>query len=67
MTDGMFQELTLADLFHLPYGFMVTQRVGFDIFKNYPNTQRWWNDISSRESWKAVLAESAEARKAMGK
>ncbi|KAI0696179.1 glutathione transferase [Cytidiella melzeri] len=48
-------ELTLADLFHLPYGTRLQQEAGFDIFgEDKPNVARWWKDISSRESWQAV-------------
>ncbi|KAI0696180.1 glutathione transferase [Cytidiella melzeri] len=48
-------ELTLADLFHLPYGARLEQDVGLDIFgEDKPNVVRWWKDISSRESWQAV-------------
>ncbi|KAF8516155.1 glutathione S-transferase-like protein [Hysterangium stoloniferum] len=45
-------EVTLADLFHLPYGSVLVQ-AGVDIFST-PNVKRWWNDISSRPSWQAV-------------
>ncbi|KAI0092235.1 glutathione transferase [Irpex rosettiformis] len=48
-------KLTVADLFHLPYGAVVSA-AGFDIFNETkrPNLARWWKDISSRESWQAV-------------
>ncbi|KAF9268186.1 glutathione S-transferase [Marasmius fiardii PR-910] len=48
-------ELTMVDLFHLPYGQWVTQ-AGSDILPNGPwkNVSRWWNEISSRQSWKQV-------------
>ncbi|EIM90667.1 glutathione S-transferase-like protein [Stereum hirsutum FP-91666 SS1] len=46
-------QITLADLFHLPYGFMLGQ-AGYDIMTQKPNVARWWNDITSRPSWKAV-------------
>ncbi|KDQ14617.1 hypothetical protein BOTBODRAFT_109850 [Botryobasidium botryosum FD-172 SS1] len=46
--------LTLADLFHLPYGYDLG-RNGFDLMTSYkPNVARWWNEISELESWKAV-------------
>jgi len=45
-------EITLADLFHLPYGYRLV-KAGFDIFST-PNLKRWWDDISSRPSWQAV-------------
>ncbi|KAL5522170.1 hypothetical protein ACEPAF_2027 [Sanghuangporus sanghuang] len=49
-------ELTLADLLHLPNGSIITDRVGFKGLKATPNVARWWKDISSRESWKSVEA-----------
>ncbi|KAG8741697.1 hypothetical protein FRC10_002570 [Ceratobasidium sp. 414] len=48
-----FQHITLADLFHLPYGHFVNQ-IDPTLFGSKPNLKRWWDDISSRESWKAV-------------
>ncbi|KAH8113202.1 glutathione S-transferase [Phellopilus nigrolimitatus] len=51
-------ELTLADLFHLPFGTQLTEQLGFQGLKATPNVARWWADISSRASWKAVLAEA---------
>ncbi|KAM6490633.1 Glutathione S-transferase, C-terminal-like protein [Amanita muscaria] len=49
-------EITLADLFHLPYGaklFHADVGAG-DLIDSRPNVKRWWNDITSRESWQAV-------------
>ncbi|EEB87612.1 hypothetical protein MPER_14987, partial [Moniliophthora perniciosa FA553] len=47
-------ELTMADLFHLPYGAWLTQ-AGSDILTTQgPHVARWWNEISSLESWKGV-------------
>ncbi|KAM6497623.1 Glutathione S-transferase, C-terminal-like protein [Amanita muscaria] len=49
-------EVTLADLFHLPYGaklFHADVGAG-DLIDSRPNVKRWWNDITSRESWQAV-------------
>ncbi|OJA12276.1 hypothetical protein AZE42_08150 [Rhizopogon vesiculosus] len=45
--------ITLADLFHLPYGEIVLG-IGIDEFSSRPNVLRWWEDISSRASWSAV-------------
>ncbi|KIK68339.1 hypothetical protein GYMLUDRAFT_1007598 [Collybiopsis luxurians FD-317 M1] len=48
------EELTLADLYHVPCGALLTG-VGCDIMTSKgPNITRWWNQISSRPSWKAV-------------
>ncbi|KAH7913497.1 glutathione S-transferase-like protein [Hygrophoropsis aurantiaca] len=49
-------QLTLADLFHIPYAFLM-QSVGFEVvFVNdsHPNVARWWTEISSRPAWLAV-------------
>lgn len=50
------QELTLADLFHIPYGSLLVP-MGCDLLTNdqRPNLVRWWKDISSRESWKKLV------------
>ncbi|KAH7924489.1 glutathione S-transferase [Leucogyrophana mollusca] len=46
--------ISLADLFHLPYG-AVVEKVGYsDVFETRPNVARWWKDITSRPSWQAV-------------
>ncbi|PPQ66676.1 hypothetical protein CVT24_008829 [Panaeolus cyanescens] len=46
-------EITIADLFHLPYGSMLSA-AGSDIMESKPNVKRWFHDISSRPSWMAV-------------
>lgn len=48
------QEVTLADLFHLPYGALIADHAGFKGLTATPNVARWWADISSRPSWNAV-------------
>ncbi|CAE6416623.1 unnamed protein product [Rhizoctonia solani] len=45
---------TLADLFHLPYG-QITSAIEPQILASKPHVKAWWDDISSRESWKATL------------
>ncbi|KAG8836599.1 hypothetical protein FRC18_011043 [Serendipita sp. 400] len=50
------QQLTLPDLFFLPYGQGITQ-LGYDYLTNetkWPNVARWWKDVSSREACIAV-------------
>ncbi|KAH7105005.1 glutathione S-transferase [Auriculariales sp. MPI-PUGE-AT-0066] len=49
------ETLTVADLFHLPYGYML-EKTGSDALKDpsRPNVARWWKDISSRPEWLAV-------------
>ncbi|KAF9001509.1 glutathione S-transferase [Cyathus striatus] len=45
--------LTLADLFHLSFGAMLTV-AGSNIMQEKPNVARWFNEIASRPSWQAV-------------
>lgn len=47
-------EITLPDIFHLPYGSMV-RGLGYDgLFEKYPNVKRWWDELVARESWTKV-------------
>ncbi|KAL0573070.1 hypothetical protein V5O48_008896 [Marasmius crinis-equi] len=47
-------ELSLADLFHLPYGVLL-EVAGSDIMSRQgPNVTRWWKEINARPSWQAV-------------
>ncbi|KAF8055556.1 glutathione S-transferase [Lyophyllum atratum] len=50
-------ELTLADLFHLPYGALL-EAAGSNVMETKPNVARWFKDISSRPSWQAVKSEA---------
>ncbi|KAJ6616046.1 glutathione S-transferase [Mycena sp. CBHHK59/15] len=45
-------ELTLADLFHVPYGPLLAQG-GSDIMTRKPNVARWYNELIARPSWLA--------------
>ncbi|QRV78843.1 glutathione S-transferase [Ceratobasidium sp. AG-Ba] len=47
------EHITLADLFHLPYGSWL-DRIDPGLIGSKPNLKRWWNDVSSRESWKVL-------------
>ncbi|KAH7377566.1 putative glutathione S-transferase [Cadophora sp. MPI-SDFR-AT-0126] len=47
-------ELTLADLFHLPYGKMVKGQGFGDIFAKYPHVNKWFDGLEARESWQKV-------------
>jgi len=47
-------EVTLADLYHLPTGGYVFDQLGLGGLEKRPNVQRWWKDISSRPSWQAI-------------
>ncbi|TVY58435.1 Glutathione S-transferase hmp2 [Lachnellula cervina] len=47
-------QVSLADLFHLPYG-KLAKELGFpDIFDPYPNVKRWFESLEARESWKTI-------------
>lgn len=51
-------ELTLADLFHLPLGASLAPS-GVKLLEEEgkrPNVARWWKKVTGRESWKAVNA-----------
>ncbi|KLO20037.1 glutathione S-transferase-like protein [Schizopora paradoxa] len=46
--------LTAADLFHLPYGTIANEKLGFAALSNekeFPNVARWWKEISNLPSW----------------
>ncbi|KAJ3560689.1 hypothetical protein NP233_g10674 [Leucocoprinus birnbaumii] len=46
-------ELTLADLFHLPYGALLGV-AGINLIQERPHVAKWFNELSSRPSWQAV-------------
>lgn len=48
-------DITLADLFHLPYG-SALKIAGSDIMtdQSRPNVLRWWGELTTRPSWIAV-------------
>lgn len=49
-------DFTLADLSHLPnLQYLVDATDGGEIFLSRKNVERWWGEISSRESWKKVV------------
>lgn len=47
--------VTLADLFHVPWGWVVNNELLITVFETHPNVNRWWKDISSRPAWIATL------------
>jgi len=47
-------EFSLADIFHLPYGVKLYDAGHGDLIDSRPNVKRWFNEIRSRDSWKAV-------------
>lgn len=50
-------ELTVADLFHLPYGAMAKDQLGYaDVFAKYPAVDKWLTGLIQRESWAKASA-----------
>ncbi|KAE8394851.1 glutathione S-transferase [Aspergillus alliaceus] len=50
------EQVTVADLAHLPYGVFV-EPFGFaELLPKYPHVQKWWEELKARESWKKVTA-----------
>ncbi|KAI5123836.1 hypothetical protein M0805_009128 [Coniferiporia weirii] len=54
-------EFTLADLFHLPYGTVLTEYTDFTGLEATPNVARWWKDIYGRPSWQSVITSPGAA------
>jgi glutathione S-transferase len=49
-------QVTFADLAHLPYG-VFAEQFGFgELIPKYPRFQKYWNELKARESWKKVSA-----------
>ncbi|KNA08914.1 hypothetical protein SOVF_158410 [Spinacia oleracea] len=49
-------DFTLADLSHLPNAqYLVNGTDVGELFTSRDNVGRWWEEISSRESWKKVV------------
>ncbi|KAJ7800582.1 glutathione S-transferase [Mycena olivaceomarginata] len=46
-------EITLADLFHLPHAPIIGEHAKTDIMVRKPNVARWYKDLTSRPSWRA--------------
>ncbi|RXW15745.1 hypothetical protein EST38_g10109 [Candolleomyces aberdarensis] len=46
-------EVTLADLFHLPYGSLLPV-VGSNAIESRPNVAKWFKSLQDRPSWQAV-------------
>ncbi|KAJ2918299.1 hypothetical protein MD484_g2145, partial [Candolleomyces efflorescens] len=46
-------EVTLADLFHLPYCELLPV-AGAKVFETRPNVKRWAQELTARPSWQAV-------------
>ncbi|TCD64728.1 hypothetical protein EIP91_003684 [Steccherinum ochraceum] len=50
--------VTLADLFHLSLGTLLTEFAKVDVMTTdkRPHVQKWWKDISSRPTWLEIKA-----------
>ncbi|KAF7378141.1 Glutathione S-transferase [Mycena sanguinolenta] len=46
--------LTIADLFHLPWLYGLTEQAKLDLIPSRPNVMRWYQEIGARPSWQAV-------------
>jgi glutathione S-transferase len=51
-------ELTLADLFHLPNGAALMAGKWKEIFKKYPNAEKWFRGLQERETWVKAAKEA---------
>ncbi|KAJ5726566.1 glutathione S-transferase [Penicillium malachiteum] len=51
-------KVTLADLYHLPYGAMAESLGAAELYDKYPATKKWWEGLKARESWKKVTSSS---------
>ncbi|KAL4869219.1 hypothetical protein BDV12DRAFT_208660 [Aspergillus spectabilis] len=47
-------KVTLADLYHLPYGTFVEKFGVAELFDKYPATKKWWETLKARPSWKKI-------------
>ncbi|ORY23693.1 glutathione S-transferase [Naematelia encephala] len=56
-------QLTLADLYHIPYGIYMVEINGAPGLTDgtFPHVKRWWDEISALESWKTVKKMKDEA------
>ncbi|KAJ7734756.1 glutathione S-transferase [Mycena maculata] len=46
--------VTIADLFHLPWAYGLTEKANLDLITSRPSVARWYQDISARPAWQAV-------------
>lgn len=51
-------ELTLADLFHLPNGAALKGGKWREVFNKYPNVDKWFKGLQEREAWVKAAAEA---------
>ncbi|KAL2813465.1 glutathione S-transferase [Aspergillus cavernicola] len=46
--------MTLADLYHLPYGTFIERFDFAELLDKYPATRKWWESLKARQSWKKI-------------
>jgi glutathione S-transferase len=51
-------ELTLADLFHLPNGSALKAGRWKKVFEKYPNVDKWFRELQGRKTWVKAAAEA---------
>ena len=51
-------EVTLADLFHLPNGAALVSSKYKEMFAKYPNVNKWFKGLQQRETWVKAAAEA---------
>ena len=52
------EELTLADLFHLPNGAALMAGKWKELFEKYPNVDKWFKELQGRETLVKAAAEA---------
>ncbi|RDW68209.1 glutathione transferase [Coleophoma crateriformis] len=52
--------LTLADLFHVPYGVVVKAAGAQEVFDRYPRVRKWLEGMEARESWRNLVGNGRE-------
>ena len=52
-------ELSLADLYHLPYGKMARELGYKQAFDKHPAVKKWIEGLEARQSWKDVIGNKA--------
>jgi glutathione S-transferase len=45
------EEVSLADIFHIPYAQMAQQNGGEELFAKHPNVSKWLAKLTSSEAW----------------
>jgi glutathione S-transferase len=55
-------ELTLADLFHLPNGAALKAGKWKEVFSKYANVDKWFKELQERETWLKAAEEARTIR-----